>query len=81
MNMTARDIYEKLRAHMKEHWMLWSASFLAEWDQETYMPAGGGEARSNMLGILARLTHEMFTDQKASVGQNPLWFCRKWQNR
>jgi len=49
---------------MKEHWMLWSASFLAEWDQETYMPRGGGEARSNMLGILARLTHEMFTDPK-----------------
>lgn len=64
--MAARDTYEKLRTHMKEHWMLWSTSFLAEWDQETYMPAGGGEARANMLGLLARLTHEMFTDPKVN---------------
>ncbi len=62
--MSARDTYEKLRAHMKELYALWSASALAEWDQETYMPAGGGDSRSNMLGLLARLTHEMFTDQK-----------------
>jgi len=62
--MTARDSYRQLTEHMKDHWMLWSASFLAEWDQETYMPAGGGESRSRMLGMLARLSHEMSTDPK-----------------
>jgi carboxypeptidase Taq len=64
--MAARDTYDKLRSHMKEHWTLWSTSFLAEWDQETYMPAGGAEARANMLGLLARLTHEMFTDPRVN---------------
>ena len=64
--MTARDTYEKLRAHLKEYSTLDSTSSLAEWDQETYMPAGGGEARTNMLGLLARLTHEMFTDPRVN---------------
>ena len=59
--MTARETYEKLRARMKEHATLWSTSALAEWDQETYMPAGGGDARADMIGLLARLIHEMFT--------------------
>jgi carboxypeptidase Taq len=68
--MNAHKAYEKIKKHMQEHWMLWSASFLAEWDQETYMPTGGGEARSKMLGILARLTHEMFTDSKVND-----WLC------
>ena len=62
--MSAQDSYDKLQTRMQESGMLWSASSLGEWDQETYMPIGGGEARSNMLGILARLSHEMFTDPK-----------------
>lgn len=64
--MTADKAYETLKAHMQEHWMLWSARFLAEWDQETYMPPGGAQARAKMLGILARLTHEMFTDPRVN---------------
>ena len=68
--MTLHKAYEKLKTHMQEHWILWSAGFLAEWDQETYMPPGGGEARAKMLGILARLTHEMFTDPKVNA-----WLC------
>lgn len=34
---------------------------LMEWDQQTYMPKGGAEARARQLGTLGRLAHEMST--------------------
>lgn len=34
------------------------AESVLAWDQETYMPAGGGLARSQHLSTLAKLTHE-----------------------
>ncbi|UCC44711.1 MAG: carboxypeptidase M32 [Candidatus Zixiibacteriota bacterium] len=60
--MTAKDAYDKLRTHMKEYWLLASTAELLEWDQETYMPKGGADNRADQMGLLARLTHEMFTD-------------------
>ncbi len=35
---------------------------LLEWDQETYMPPAGAEARGRVLGTLAGLEHERLTD-------------------
>jgi carboxypeptidase Taq len=35
---------------------------LLEWDQETYMPPAGAEARGRLLGTLAGLEHERLTD-------------------
>ena len=34
---------------------------LLGWDQQTYMPSGGAEARGNQLALLGRLAHERFT--------------------
>src|SRR5207248_1332829 len=36
------------------------ATGVLAWDQETYMPAGGLEARARQLSTLSRLAHEMF---------------------
>ncbi len=41
---------------------LGGAQAVLGWDQETYMPSGGVEARSHQLATLARLGHELFTD-------------------
>jgi carboxypeptidase Taq len=38
------------------------ASALLIWDQSTYMPQGGAEARGRQIGTLSRLAHEKFTD-------------------
>src|SRR5579859_968859 len=38
-----------------------SASAVLGWDQATYMPTGGGEARGRQLATLERLAHEKFT--------------------
>lgn len=38
------------------------AAAVLSWDQSTYMPPGGGEARGHQLATLRRLSHEKFTD-------------------
>jgi carboxypeptidase Taq len=40
------------------------ASAVLEWDQQTYMPRGGAEARGNQMGTLGKIAHEKFTDEK-----------------
>ncbi|MCP4287085.1 MAG: carboxypeptidase M32, partial [Gammaproteobacteria bacterium] len=43
------------------------AAAVLEWDQQTYMPPGGVEARSMQLATLERLAHEHFVSDE--VGQ------------
>jgi carboxypeptidase Taq len=43
------------------------AAALLAWDQETYMPPGGANARARQLAALYSFAHELFTD--ARVGQ------------
>lgn len=40
---------------------LWGARYVLEWDQETYMPKRGIDARSSQLGTLAVVAHEKLT--------------------
>src|SRR5690348_6557104 len=39
---------------------LTSAASLLSWDQETYMPAGGGHARAEQIATLQTLAHDRF---------------------
>ncbi|MDH7487603.1 MAG: carboxypeptidase M32 [Anaerolineae bacterium] len=39
-----------------------SAAALLHWDQSTYMPPGGAEARARQLATLGRIAHEKFVD-------------------
>lgn len=41
-----------------------SASALLGWDQQTYMPAGGAEARGQQLATLGKISHQLFTTEK-----------------
>jgi carboxypeptidase Taq len=51
-----------LRARLAEVSDLHRAAAVLEWDQETYMPPGGAEARAAQVATLRRLAHERFTD-------------------
>ncbi len=39
---------------------LHAAVTIMDWDQQTYMPKGGAEARAEHIGILSRMAHEAF---------------------
>jgi carboxypeptidase Taq len=41
-----------------------SSVALLEWDQQTFMPHGGAEARAEHLGRLSKLAHETFTSEE-----------------
>ncbi|MGB8214176.1 MAG: carboxypeptidase M32 [Anaerolineales bacterium] len=52
---------QQLRSILEEISDLNYVSALLGWDQQTYMPVGGAEARSNQLALLGRLAHERGT--------------------
>jgi len=58
------DHYTKLAAHAKKASHLQSVAALLGWDQETYMPSGGADARAEQVALMAGLQHEMLTDPK-----------------
>ena len=40
------------------------AEAVLEWDQQVYMPRGGGEDRGDILGTIASLAHQKFTSKE-----------------
>jgi carboxypeptidase Taq len=55
---------EELRDRLGEIHDLSRAASLLAWDERTMMPSAGAEARAETLGTLARVRHEMFTDDE-----------------
>ncbi len=62
--MRAEAAYDELIRRMREETLLTSCEALLEWDEETYLPPGGVENRSDQLALLAGLLHERGTDPK-----------------
>jgi carboxypeptidase Taq len=58
------NAFEELRDRLGEIHDLSRAASLLAWDERTMMPAAGAEARAEALGTLARVRHEMFTDDE-----------------
>ena len=52
----------KLIEKLREVSDLNRAAAVLHWDQATYMPTQGAEARGRQLATLARLAHEKFID-------------------
>ena len=52
----------ELLARLREHGDLEAAIAVLGWDQATYMPPGGAEARGRQLATLERIAHEKLTD-------------------
>jgi carboxypeptidase Taq len=66
--MSAADTaYDALLLHARETSLLGSTSALLAWDQETYMPRGAGDVRSQQLALLAQLQHERATDARVDA--------------
>jgi len=51
---------QELKTHLADVIHLQHAAAILSWDQQTYMPPGGAEARAEQLATLSRLAHEMF---------------------
>ena len=43
---------------------LYAAMSMLDWDQQTYMPKGGANARAEHSSILARMAHEAFVSDE-----------------
>ncbi len=58
------DPIEALRAHLAPIDDLESAAAVLAWDQETFMPDGGAEARARQLSTLQSTAHERFVSDE-----------------
>ncbi|GAB5519544.1 MAG: carboxypeptidase M32 [Rhodothermales bacterium] len=56
-----------LRAHLAPIHDLNMAAAVLEWDQETYMPDGGADARARQVTTLRRLAHERFASEETGT--------------
>ncbi|MBM4124942.1 MAG: carboxypeptidase M32 [Nitrospira sp.] len=56
--MKTLDTLKPLTERLLEVQHLHSAASLLSWDQETYMPPGGGEARADQLSTLQTMAHD-----------------------
>lgn len=62
---------EPLTTKLLEIQRINSAAAVLSWDQETYMPAGGGEARAEQIAVLQGIAHEKLvsSDVQALLSQ------------
>ncbi len=58
--MKTLDSLKALTERLLEIQHLSSAASVLSWDQETYMPAGGGAARADQLATLQTIAHDRF---------------------
>ncbi|OYW23699.1 MAG: carboxypeptidase M32, partial [Planctomycetales bacterium 12-60-4] len=58
---TTADRYTELAKLLIDAELLGSCGSVLHWDEQTYMPPGGAEHRSNQLGLLAGLAHDRRT--------------------
>ena len=55
---------ENLRSKTSDLDALHAALSMMEWDQQTFMPRGGAEARAEHVGLLSRMYHETLTSDE-----------------
>jgi carboxypeptidase Taq len=60
--MTRETQLAELKQRLQEIDDLRRAGAVLNWDQATYMPPGGAQARGRQLALLSRLTHDRMTD-------------------
>lgn len=62
--MTTQELYTEYVFLLQKAADLHSASAVLEWDQETYMPPKGAEARGRQLATLASQAHDILTSDR-----------------
>lgn len=63
MSNTAK-VYEELVQRLRDAELLASCASVLSWDEQTHLPTGGAEHRSNQLGLIAGLAHDRKTDPR-----------------
>ncbi len=63
-NMTTQQLYTTYTSLLQKAADLHSAAAVLEWDQETYMPPKGAEARGRQLATLASQAHDILTSEQ-----------------
>ena len=61
---STNESLEELKDRLGRVHDLESTAAVLEWDQETYMPPGGVEARANQIGTVRQLAHDIFVDNQ-----------------
>jgi carboxypeptidase Taq len=61
MKMNVETKLKKLRARLQEISHLGGAAVVLSWDQATYMPPGGAQARAKQFALIRRIEHERMT--------------------
>ncbi|MEI8053662.1 MAG: carboxypeptidase M32 [Bacteroidota bacterium] len=56
--------YEKLKNKLQQIADIKYAAAVLQWDQETYLPAKGNDARGRQIATLSEISHQQFTDEK-----------------
>ena len=62
--MKTLAILEPLTARLVEIRRIQSAASVLSWDQETYMPVGGGAARAEQIATLEGLAHQKLVSEE-----------------
>jgi len=62
--LSTQALYAKLAELRSETAILRSVAGLLAWDQETYMPSAGADARAVQSGVMAMLQHQRATDAR-----------------
>lgn len=55
---------DQLKTLLAEVADLYAVQSVLSWDQQTYMPQGGGEARGNQLATIGKIAHQRFTSDE-----------------
>jgi carboxypeptidase Taq len=59
----SKELYEQYAEKMRRIADIKYASAVLQWDQETYLPPKGADARSRQLATLNELSHQLSTDE------------------
>ncbi len=65
--MRAVEAYGELVRRSRERALLGSCSALLGWDEQTYLPRGGGAYRGDQMALLAGLHHERAVDPRVGA--------------
>lgn len=66
-NDPATTLYQDFTAHMQKTADMKYAAAVLQWDQETYLPAKGANARARQLATLSEAAHALATDEKLGI--------------
>ncbi len=61
--MTTKNLYGEYQTKMQKIADVKYASAVLQWDQETYIPAKGGEVRGRQIATLTEIAHQQFTGE------------------